>query len=126
MFEELCSWMENGECELLTLAELGEKAVSIGNCSDFYLLTWLKKKLLERYGDHIVFAEINGRKNVICWRKMALYIVNTQWYDERKSNIDDDSERIVTTAAKLLKAAIRESTYTKNIYPSSTEYYKFH
>ena len=41
---------------------------------------------------------------------MASYIVNTRWYEERKSNIDDDSECIVTTAAKLLKAAVREST----------------
>jgi len=46
---------------------------------------------------------------------MANYIVNTK---SRKEKIEDDSERTVATAAKLLKSAIREATYEKDVYPT--------
>jgi len=123
VLEELCRWMEeDGESELLTLSDLEQKALDIGGGSEFYSQVWLKEKLTERYGNHIVFAEVRGRKNVICWKKMASYIINTRWYEDRKIDVDDDSERIVITAAKLLKAAIREASYSTDAYPSSTEF----
>ena len=60
----------------------------------------------------------------ICWcfwveecnmlEKMASYIVNSKWYEDRKIDIQEDSERIVVTAANLLKASIREASYSKD------------
>jgi len=46
--------------------------------------------------------------------KMASYIVNSKWYEDRKIDIQEDSERIVVTAANLLKASIREASYSKD------------
>jgi len=43
--------------------------------------------------------------------KMALYIVNSKRYEDLKIDIQEDSERIVVTAANLLKASIREASY---------------
>jgi hypothetical protein len=42
---------------------------------------------------------------------MASYIVNDCWYNEPKSIVEDDGERIALAAAKLLKCKIREATY---------------
>jgi hypothetical protein len=52
---------------------------------------------------------------------MASYIVNTKWYESRQQNIEDGSVRTVVTAAKLLKSAIREAEYGKDVYPTCAD-----
>jgi len=49
---------------------------------------------------------------------MASYTVSDKWYEERERNIDDESERIVVAAAKLIKSAIQEMDCDLNTYPS--------
>ena len=45
---------------------------------------------------------------------MAKYIINDKWYTGKKENIEDEAEGIVFTAAKIIKAAIREKEYDVN------------
>jgi hypothetical protein len=78
--------------------------------------------LLERYGDNIFFAEISGRKNVICFRDMAARIINDKWYCERSENVGDESVRIVAAAAKLVQAQIREYVYNTKEYPITSDF----
>ena len=52
---------------------------------------------------------------------MAKFIVNEKWYLERKDTLEDESERIVKTAAQLIQAQIREAEYDIASYPSSDE-----
>ena len=120
-FDKICDWLEVTDLELITLQDVIEKALSLtgsNDCEKVYTTTWLKTRLLERYEGHIMFAEVKGRRDVICWSGMANYIVNTKWYESRKEKIEDDSERIVATAAKLLKSSIREAHYEKDVYPT--------
>ena len=115
-FDRLCDWMEMSDFELLTLDDVSNKAKVLVPGNDcVYSHKWLKVKLQERYGDHIQFCSVHGRKDVICWSEMASYIVNQKWYENEKR---DKSENIVITAAKLLKAAIRETVHTTNSYPT--------
>ena len=44
--------------------------------NEAYSTKWLKKKLQDRYSDHLCFAEINGRKNVLCFKNMPNCIIN--------------------------------------------------
>ena len=44
--------------------------------NEAYSTKWLKKKLKDRYSDHLYFAEINGRKNVLCFKNVANCIIN--------------------------------------------------
>jgi len=114
-FEKLCSWLELNDFELISLKDLCSKAHEFASDSSFvYSEPYLKQKLIERYGNHIQFNRVQGRKNVICWRNMAEYIVNQKWYENQKH---DKSENIVITAAKLLKTAIREADYSMENYP---------
>ena len=39
---------------------------------------------------------------------MASLIINDKWYEAKRDNIEDESERIVLAAAKIIKAQIRE------------------
>ena len=51
---------------------------------------------------------------------MANFIINSKWYAERKEDIIEETERIVTAAAKLIRSEIRETKYSKDFYPSSS------
>ena len=44
--------------------------------NETYPTKLLMKKLKDRYSDHLFFAEINGRKNVLCFKNMANCIIN--------------------------------------------------
>ena len=46
---------------------------------------------------------------------MSSYIVNQKWHEQQKCS---ETEHIVVTAAKLLRAVIRESSYQMDVYPS--------
>ena len=55
--------------------------------TDVYTFKWLKNKLKEKYEEHIFFAEIKGRANVVCFKDFASYLVNEKWYKERKTKL---------------------------------------
>src|SRR6218665_2578960 len=79
----------------------------------------IQRLLQKRYGDDLFFANVCGRKNVICFRNMAKCIINDKWYAERDSDINNESIRIVQAAAKLVKSEIRESLFQTDQYPSN-------
>ena len=42
--------------------------IDIAESEGVYSVRWLKKKLLEHYGDHFIFfADVAGRSNVKCF-----------------------------------------------------------
>src|SRR6218665_3143053 len=106
-FEKLCSWLEVSDDELYTLDELQKKMGTLSNNPEsVYSCKQLKRKLEDKYGDHIFFSEINGCKNVIGLRNMVSSTIANKWYTVEKSR------RIVVAAAKLIKAEICESLFS--------------
>ena len=93
-----CVWIENDN-ELYTLEDLRRKMLEDSVDSEVYGVKRLKQKLQEKYKDFVFFAEICGRKNVVCFRNMASWIIRDKWY-ERKTNAEDEAKRIVETAVK--------------------------
>ena len=68
-FSKLCLWLESeASTDLLTLDELQEKMERFSESNEAYSTTWLKKKLKDRYSNHLYFVKINGRKNVFVSR----------------------------------------------------------
>ncbi len=116
-FKVLCQWLESeAGAELYTLSELHVKMVEFsGNESNVYTIKRLKQKLQEHYKEFIFFSDIEGRSNVVCYKNMAKYIINEKWYSEKKADIDDEAVRIVTAAAKIIRAEIRDGNYTVHI-----------
>ena len=117
----LCDWLE--EFEMYTLGELHDPMTDkIENKNDdVYSVKRLKQKLQDHYRDHLSFAEVNGRKNVVCFRDMASLIINDKWYEAKRDNIEGESERIVLAAAKIIKAQIREMSYSMGFHPSNDD-----
>ena len=117
-FDKLCEWLEDGcENEWLSLVELHARMKLEANTDEVYSVKHLKRKLIERYGNHIYFAEKKGRNNVVCFHDMCSFIISDKWYEERKANQIDDTERIIKTAAKLIAAQIREIEDDMKQYP---------
>jgi len=122
IFDRVCAWMEDGDNELYTIAEVHDKMHKLSVDSDsVYTPGYLKTLLLKRYGDHIYFASISGRRDVICFRNMAARIINDQWYENRENDVEKESKRIVAAAAKLIKASIREMKSNTEKYPVNSE-----
>ena len=88
---------------------------------DLYFVKHMKRLLQERYGQSIVFAEIGGRKNVVCFRNLCNLIVSDKWRSDR--DVDDSTQRqkIVKDAARLIAAEIREMTCSMDVYPTTDD-----
>ena len=50
----------------------------------------------------IYFSEMQGKENVLCFRDMANYIISSTWHTDKMDNIQDEADRIVTTACKII------------------------
>jgi len=129
-FENTCEWLESScEDQLYTFDELRQymlKYVTDKYETDtyetledsVYSMKHLKDKLKSKYGDNVYFAEVSGRKNVLCFRNLCSFLINDKWYSDRMQDCDRDSERIVKTAAKLIASEIRNMHCDLNCYPT--------
>ena len=121
-FSVLCNWLENdGDSELYTLAESRHKMIKLTGSPNVYSDKRLKQKLELHYGNHIYFAELNGKQNILCFRSMANYVLHRTWYAERKENVEDEAKRIVEAAAKLIRTQLQSIIYHADIYPSDED-----
>ena len=119
VFDVMCDKLENAEADCVqTVDELVKQMKALtGDDDRAYSGKYMKQKLMERYGDNLFFADVFGRKNVICFRNMAQRLINDKWYAERETDVADESRRIVEAAAKLTKASIRETEFDMDVYP---------
>lgn len=117
-FKMLCHWLESeAGVESYTLTELHDKMKEISDNPDIYTVKRLKQKLQEHYKEFMFFAEVQGRSNVVCFKNMAKYIIKEKWYSEKKANIEDEVERILVTAAKIIRTEIQDKEYILDSYP---------
>lgn len=105
-------WLEV-ESELYTLKELKEKMLEFaGDEDNVYSVKWLKEKLKSRYGEYVFFANVEGRLDVVCFKRLAGYLINEQWYLARKQSAADEPQRIIQLAAKIILGEIRQRSLT--------------
>lgn len=90
------------EAELYTVNGLRSKMIEMAGSETIYSAKWLKTKLKDKYKDHIFFAELNRKSDVVCLKDTASLIINNAWYDAREKDAEKDSERIIKRAAKLI------------------------
>jgi hypothetical protein len=119
-FEQLCRWLEL-EGELYSLSELHEKLKMIAGSGEVYSSKWLKKKLKDKYHEHVIFVEMEGRSNVVCLRNTADFHITDKWYTGRKVDSNEEAMRIIETAAKLILGDIRSKEYDLEFYPGNED-----
>jgi hypothetical protein len=119
-FEQLCEHLETmcASEKMYTLDDLRLLMLSWGyNEKDVYGSKSIKNKLKARYGEHMFFAEVRGRKNVLCFRDFVSHVLSDKWYNEREESQEEKTERIVRQAARLIAAQLREMEYDMEFYP---------
>ena len=104
-FLSLLQYFEkHDENSYFTLSDMQKKMSEL--ISTPYTTKWLKSKLISHYGDSLVIANMDGCKDVL-YLKESAYKLLYQFYDEgRKTDVDDEKERIIKLAANLIKTDI--------------------
>ena len=102
--------------ELYSHGELHDKMQELSGSDNSYTPKLLKQKLLDRYGDHIYFSEVEGTTNVLCFQDMVNYILRSL-HANKMDNTEDEENRITLTAAKIIKTEMRNTTYDLKKYP---------
>ena len=95
--------------------------VEIADSATVYTTKWMKRKIIEKYDQHVFFAEMKGRYDMVCLKNFADLIVNNAWYEMREKDLKKESERIINTAAKLILSDIRSINLESDIYPLENE-----
>ena len=122
-FNALCQLLEE-DCDLYSVAELHEKMRLLSdNPNDssqiFSSKQYLKKILKEKYADEILFTDHANKSDVVFFKWNANRIINDTWYNQRIANAEDESTRIIKTAAKLIQMQLRSTDYDIISYPST-------
>ena len=125
VFLELCDeLLVNGENEFFTLRDLHARMTEIARDrygaqeDDVYGINHLRNKLKETFPDSIYFASRAGRTDVIGFRGLCDLILSDQYFLSRTVGDFTEAEQIVTKAATLIMAEIRETEYDRAFYPT--------
>ena len=118
-FEKACAKLEE-DTELYTITEFHELMKEFGQ-EEVYTVRMTVEKLKSRYGSSVEFINRKGRSNLIMIDK-AKEILSEKWYNQKRhSDVSKESQRIIKTAAQLLKQSVRNFDHTNNFYPSVDE-----
>ena len=115
-FRRTCVWLESLS-EPKSLQEVEEYMSELVDEKDMYTRKWLKKKLLQKYGESVSFLS-DGYRDIISFKDITNQIINDRWYADRKKDIVEEKYRIIKAAAKLIQAEIREMRFDKSFYPA--------
>ena len=123
-FNMLCNWLDSEAEKQYTLNELVLKMSEFSNGGTVYSTKCIKQKLQYHYKDSVVFAEIEGRQNVVCFKHTVSSIISEKWYRDRKNREQEEAERIVETAAKIILSEIRAIKPNMGQYPTKDDIVK--
>ncbi|KAK7111326.1 hypothetical protein V1264_010980 [Littorina saxatilis] len=122
VFEKTAEYLINHDDEQITIGELVQEKMQEFSGGVGYTTKWMKEKLLERFNEKIIIANILGKSNVVTFRTTAKSILH-DFYNSPKTN-DDESEKLklVKAAAALIKNEIKAASATTNKeYPTSED-----
>ena len=71
------------------------------NCEP-YTAWYLKKKIIERFGDNVVIAEIDGRPDVITMRPTMTKILHNFYYERKVNSTHKEEIWLVKGAATII------------------------
>ena len=115
-FSKACDRLE-GEILPHAVTKFREKMMEFAHREDVYGVQYIKKLLKDRYQDHISYCCEPGQKNILYFKQMADYLINTK-YRERGNTTEEESQRLMALAANLVKAEVREKEYKNVFYPN--------
>ncbi len=120
-FLNITKYLSDNDDEQITVSDLVSKMNEYLHDSEnsAYCNQYLQQKLLEYFGDQIVVTEINGRANVVTFRKTANNILH-EFHNNQVKDPTSEKKNILDAAAALLKADIK-FIETSSTYPDFSD-----
>ena len=119
--KEAAEYLVENDDEQITVCDLTDMMAKL--CLEPYSNKWMKKKLENHFGDDIIFANSDGKSNVVTFLPTAKKIL-TEFYDNNDPTSDDiegQKRRILETAAKIIKNEVK-SLGSVTTYPAMDEF----
>jgi len=117
-FEKACLILGN-EDDLYTVSDFHAMMCKLEE--DAYSVKMTLIKLKEKYGQAMWLVFRGGKSEIIILDRTT-FILSEKWYEEQhKLSPADEAERVVQTAAKLLKEAIKYHHDDASVYPSTDD-----
>ena len=101
---------------MYTLQERKKKLEETDDLNDACESKTIKNKLEKKYRGHILFTAVAGRANLVVLRNIANYLINDKWYSNRKTEPENEAEKILRTASKLTLEDIRDTEFDVSNY----------
>ena len=119
-FLKVTDYLAENDDEQVTVKDLVEKMKDFSG-DDAYSAVYMKKKLLDHYGNSIIITEINGKSNVVTFRNTASSILQCFYQRPAKEDTYTEKMHLIETAAKLIKSDIKSMKTSKCVYPAPCE-----
>ncbi len=113
-FLKLVEFLETSE-EPYSTSELSEKLEQFSG-GEKYCVRYLKDKLIQYFGDRIIFLTRNGLSDVVVMREVSERILLERFEEKRKS-----SQAMIETIADIVLTDIKSIKNNKDSYPSPSE-----
>ena len=82
------------------MVELEDKLEELSESDDVYWTKTIQRKLADKYGENLYISDIKGRRNLVCLKNIANVLLTDMWYQNRKVDLKEESERIIKMAAE--------------------------
>lgn len=109
--EFVYSYMEQSDDSQFSILELCEVVEDYG-----VSVQTMKVRLKEHYGDDISITSTQSKVPVVCFRSCGDRIIRDHWYQERKKNIQEEEERIMTKAGEIVRRSIEDFIFDNKTY----------
>ncbi|CAC5381111.1 unnamed protein product [Mytilus coruscus] len=108
-------WAAETQDEPATISDLVQAMEEI--CGEkAYSVVHMKKRLQTHFGSDIIITEINGKSNIVTFRRTTSSILNKFYRRPSSKSPEDEKLSMIETAAKLIKADIMSLKDSKSIY----------
>ncbi|XP_053388038.1 uncharacterized protein LOC123543383 [Mercenaria mercenaria] len=120
-FKTVLEEFEETEIGFITISDLVQKMASICGEDNSYSTTYMKRRMLEHYGNSIIITELNGKSNVVTFRSRAHAILHNYYHRQNKNDSESEKLAIIKTAGKLILNDIKDMEENAEIYPSAND-----
>lgn len=119
-FIRVAEWFRENEDEQTTITDLVDKmAEFLSSNKDAYSEKYMRTKLVDFFGQDIIITTVNNKQNVATFRHTAENIL-LKFHKGHSDDPDIEKNRIIETAAKLLREDIRIIDTSHENYPETT------
>jgi hypothetical protein len=122
-FMKVITFLKENDEEQTTIGDLIAKMTEYLGDSDTkpFGFTHMKEQIKKQFGNNIMITEISGMANIVTFRSTASTILQDFHKHPQNETCDEEKNRIIQTAAKLIKNDIKSLHQSQDTYPSFHE-----